>query len=205
MRMRYPMISLSLAVLMMGVGLPPGLAARSVGGYRGAPSPRLACWHCSVMAPVRVEMTPLGRRKGDEKGQRRLRVRVMPLVDAPGLAVTLTLPPGVTLAGTRPEPGTRREAVGGGRGEARWQAVARAQVAQTRELLLNVPATGEQRIVATARLVFPRSLPMAYATSYAFNEKVETARREPENSPSAPLQEPACLPTIPVTHARHSR
>jgi hypothetical protein len=141
------------------------------------------------MAPVRVEMTPLGRRNGDEKGQRRLRVRVMPLVDAPSLAVTLTLPPGVTLV----------------QGEARWQAAARAKVAQTRELLLNVPATGEQRIVATAELVFRQSLPMAYATSCAFNEKVASARTEAEAGPSAPLQEPVRLPTIPVADAQHSR
>jgi hypothetical protein len=190
MRIRFCGIRWSLAALAAATGLVPAFAARPARAYPGpAPSLPPAGRHCDIVAPVLVEMTPLGRRREDERGERRLRVRVTPLVNATWLVVTLNLPAGVTLAW----------------GEIHWQAPARARVAQTRELLLKVPATGEQRVVATARLVFRGSLPMAYATSYAFNEKVETARPEARADRSTPLQDPEWLPTIPVATARRSR
>ena len=95
-------------------------------------------------------------------------------VDAAGLRVKLVLPPEVRLA----------------QGEVRWQAPARANVTQTRELLFMVPNTGEQRVVATARLVFQRSLPMARTVAYRFNPTA--ARRRPKGE----LQEPEVVPMV---------
>jgi hypothetical protein len=132
-------------------------------------------WHRSSMtAPLQVDMEPLPQRKGDARGQRRLRLRVTPSVDAAGLEVKLVLPPEVRLA----------------QGEVRWQAPARANVTQTRELLFMVPNTGEQRVVATARLVFQRSLPMARTVAYRFNPTAAPRR------PKGELQEPEVVPMV---------
>jgi hypothetical protein len=134
------------------------------------------------LAPLEIRMTPLPRDKKDAEGQRRLRVSVTPRVDAPRLEVTVTLPAGVSLV----------------RGETRWQAPARARVAQTHELMLNVPATGEQRVVASARLVFPNSPPMARAVGYTFNAKAEAGRPDTGTAPSTTLKEPTSVPRIPI-------
>jgi hypothetical protein len=96
--------------------------------------------------------------------------------------VTVTLPAGVSLV----------------RGETRWQAAARARVPQARELMLNVPATGEQRVVATARLVFPISPPMARSVGYTLNAKAEPGRPDTETAPPTTLKEPTTVPRIPI-------
>lgn len=148
----------------------------------GAAMPGLSSVPClSPTAPVRIELVAAPSRKGDARGQRRLKVEVMPRVSAPWLEVTLSLPPGVTLV----------------EGESRWRLPARAGMAQTRELLLQVPSTGERRVVAAARLVFRWSLPMAGATSYTFN-----AAPEPRPDRPGALEEPATLPTIPTARSR---
>jgi hypothetical protein len=90
------------------------------------------------------------------------------------LEVRLDLPAGVTLL----------------RGETHWKQPARAAATLDRELLLRVPPKVEQRIVATARLVFHRSLPMAAAAGYTYNEKPVAPSRE------GPLQEPETLPRL---------
>jgi hypothetical protein len=145
--------------------------------------------HVKPLAPLQIEMTPLPREKKDAEGQRRLRVSVTPRVDAPRLEVTVTLPPGVSVV----------------RGEMRWQAPARARVAQKRELLLSVPASGEQRVVATARIVFPKSPPMSRAAGYTFNPKAEPGRPESGSAPTSTLKEPSTVPTIPVKPAPRGR
>jgi hypothetical protein len=133
-------------------------------------------------APVQVELTALPREKKDAEAQRRLRVSVTPRIDAPRLEVSVTLPPGVSLV----------------RGETHWQAPARARVTQKRDLLLDVPKTGEQRVVATARVLFPQSLPMSRAASYTFNAPHASGRPETGAAPTAGLKEPSTVPTIPV-------
>jgi hypothetical protein len=128
----------------------------------------------SPSAPLKIEFVPLPRQKGDDTDQRRLRVQVTSWVSAPALEVKLAFPPGVTLL----------------RGETQWQAPARAAATQVRDLLLYVPPTGERRIVATARLVFQRSLPMGTAAGYTYHEKPLAP------PPAGPLQEPDTLPRL---------
>jgi hypothetical protein len=154
------------------------VTAATWGHATAAPSGR----RLKPLAPLEIRMTPLPRDKKDAVGQRRLQVSVTPRVDAPRLEVTVTLPAGVSLV----------------RGETRWQAPARARVAQSRELMLNVPAAGEQRVVATARLVFPTSPPMARAVGYTFNAKAEPGRPAADTAPSTTLKEPATVPRIPI-------
>jgi hypothetical protein len=141
------------------------------------------------VAPLQIEMTALPREKKDAEGQRRLRVSVTPRVDAPRLEVNVTLPAGVSLV----------------RGETRWQAPARARVAQSRDLLLTVPATGEQRVLATARILFPKSPPMSRAAGYSFNAKEEPGQPEAGSAPPGVLKEPTTVPTIPVKPAPRGR
>jgi hypothetical protein len=144
---------------------------------------------CTPMAPLEIELTPLPRQKRDPKGEQRLRVQVTPLVDAVWLEVELSLPPGVTLL----------------QGETQWRVPARARRTQTRELHLKVPGSGERRVVATAQLLFRRSLPMGCATSYTFHENVVGRGRgatDPTDRPhrSDPPREPPSFPTIPARH-----
>jgi hypothetical protein len=168
---RTLLASLGGGALVLGTCVICGRAAAAPARHAGKP-----------LAPVEIRMTPLPRNKKDAEGQRRLRVSITPRVDAPRLEVTVTLPAGVSLV----------------RGETRWQAPARARVAQTRELMLNVPAAGEQRVVATARLVFPRSPPMARAVGYTLNAKAESGRPGSETAPSTTLKEPTTVPRIPI-------
>jgi hypothetical protein len=141
---------------------------------RQAPSAAVNGGCPTPSAPLEIELVPLPRQKGDDTDQQRLRVRVTPRVHAPALEVKLALPPGVTLL----------------KGETHWQAPARAAATLGRDLLLQVPPTGEQRIVATARLVFRRSLPMGAAAGYTYHEK-PAAR-----PPTGPLQDPDTLPRL---------
>jgi hypothetical protein len=141
------------------------------------------------LAPVQIELTALPRDKKDSEGQQRLRVSVVPRIDAPRLEVSLTLPPGVRLV----------------HGETRWQAPAHARVAQARDLVLDVPKTGAQRVVAVARILLPKSLPLSRAASYTFNAPAEPARPETGTAPPPPLKEPSTVPTIPVKPAPRGR
>jgi hypothetical protein len=125
-----------------------------------------------LVAPVEIEFTAGARRKGDTAGTRRLRVEVTPRVDATRVEVVVTLPAGVSLV----------------KGPTRWAAPARARQALTRDLVLKVPATGERRVVATARLLTPRGLPKTRTASFAFNARIHPA-------------DPAGLPTTPIPSA----
>jgi hypothetical protein len=164
-------------------GLAFSLAGRAAWTLpRTAADPGRGSCSCTPMAPLELELTPLPRRKKEPKEQQRLRVRVTPQVDALRLEVTVTLPPGVTLLA----------------GETRWQAAARAGESQSRELLLRVPAAGEQRVVASARLIFRRSLPLARAASHTFHQKAARSRPEAEAERPGPIKEPPSLPVIPL-------
>lgn len=168
---RTLLASLSGGALLLGVCTALGHALEMPARRAGKP-----------LAPLEIRMTLLPREKKDAEGQRRLHVSVTPRVNAPRLEVAVTLPAGVSLV----------------RGETRWQAPARARVAQTRELMFNVPAIGEQRVVATARLVFANSPPMARAVGYTFNAKAEPGRPGSETAPSTPLKDPTTVPRIPI-------
>jgi hypothetical protein len=74
----------------------------------------------------------------------------------------------------------------------------RAGEPQTRELLLRVPAAGEPRVVASARLIFRRSLPLARAASHTFHRKAARSRPEAESEGPGPIKEPLSLPVIPL-------
>jgi hypothetical protein len=130
-----------------------------------------------VIAPVEIATTHLPRRRKDREGEQRLEVKITPRVSAPKLEVRVALPRGVTLVA----------------GELRWQAPAKARVAQRRELLLRVPKRGEQRVVITARIVAARRLPMSRAVSFVFNPAPETA------TPQGALKEPEKIPHLPIT------
>jgi hypothetical protein len=122
-----------------------------------------------VVAPVEVSIALQPAQRRDPAGLRRLRVAVTPRVNAPRLEVAVTLPAGITLL----------------KGDARWTAGARAREVQWRDLVLKVPTRGERRIVATARLVAPGSLPRSRTASYTFNARVEVDR--PAGALSMPL------------------
>jgi hypothetical protein len=117
--------------------------------------------HGKPTAPLSISLTPLPRQKKDSPRVRRLRVSVLPLVNAEHLEVELTLPESVKLV----------------HGSVRWQVPARARGPQIREVMLEVPTSGEQEIVATAKLLFKKSLPMTGVESYTYN--VSTPPREP--------------------------
>jgi hypothetical protein len=106
-----------------------------------------------LVAPLEIAFEPLPRRKGDGPEVRRLRLEVAPQVDAPRMEVAVTLPAGVTLL----------------EGERGWSRPARARQAQSRELVLRVPSSEERRVVVTARLLAPRTLPRTRSASYTFN------------------------------------
>jgi hypothetical protein len=152
-------------LLAFGVILGPALA------YAGPVAGKL-------VAPVEIELGLLVPQRKDPPGLRRLRVEVTPRVDAPRVEVTVALPAGVTLV----------------QGETRWAARARAGQAERRDLALEVPAKGEQRIVATARLVAPSAPPKSRTASYTFNALAEP--RHPTGSIRMPLPTPTPGRTI---------
>jgi hypothetical protein len=172
-----------MATVLAVSGLAFSLAGRAAWTHpRTSADPGRGSCSCTPMAPLKVELTPLPRRKKEPKEQQRLQVRVTPQVDAPRLEVTIKLPAGVTLLA----------------GETHWQAAARAGEAQTRELLLRVPAAGESRVVASARLIFHRSLPLASVAGHTFHQKAARSRPEAEAERPGPPKEPPSLPVIPL-------
>lgn len=143
-------------ILVLGVEFTAGRTALTPG--EGLPTERVeggaTLHHVSkLVAPLEIAFEPLPRRQGDVPGVRRLRIQVTPQVDAPRMDVRVTLPAGVTLL----------------EGERRWSRPARARQAESRELALKVPPSGERRIVVTARLLAPRTLPKTRTASYTYN------------------------------------